>query len=157
MNQGAVMGDPLHSGDTFEPAIAGFFCRLCGDDSLSKSGKSHGDFFAGLKSVRIICAEKVGPDLIRQTFENGADGILICGCLVGRCKSLDGDAEVLAHIHQAKMVLKEMDIAPGRLRQEWICAPGGDSIGAVVEKFTEKIGALGPLEVPVLGSLQANQ
>jgi len=150
------MGAPSSFEERFEPAIAGFFCRHCGDDNLSESGKLHGDLPAGLKSVKIICAEKVGPDLIRRTFENGADGVLICGCLVDRCKSLDGNAEVLAHIHQTKMVLKEMDIAPGRVRQEWICAQGGDSIGTIGEEFTAQIRALGPLKVPALGILQEN-
>jgi len=106
--------------------------------------------------VRIICAEKVGSDLIRQAFENGSDGILICGCLVGRCNSLDGNAEVLAHIHQTKMVLKEMNIAPGRLRQEWICVQGGDCIREIVAEFTKQIRALGPLDLPAMGALQEN-
>ncbi len=150
------MGAPSSFGDTFEPAIAGFFCQKCGNDCFSESGTSHGDFPASLKNVRIICAEKVGPDLIRQAFGNGADGVLICGCLVGLCKSLDDNTAVLAHIHQAKMVMKEMDIVPGRLRQEWICAPGGDSVRDIVDEFTEQIRALGPLEVPVLGTLQEN-
>jgi len=150
------MGAPSSFESTFEPAIASFFCKKCGNDCLSKPGTSHGDFPASLKNVRIICAEKVGPDLIKQAFGNGADGVLICGCLVGLCKSLDNNAAVLAHIHQTKMAMKEMGIVPGRLRQEWICAPGGDSVRGIVDEFTEQIRALGPLEVPVPGIFQEN-
>lgn len=150
------MGAPSSFEDRFQPAISGFFCQKCGNDCLSKSGTSNGDFPDSLKNVRIICAEKVGPDLIRQAFESGADGVLICGCLVGLCQSLDNNAAVLGHIHQGKMVMKEMGIVPGRLRQEWICAPGGDSVRVIVDDFTEQIRALGPLEVSIPGALQEN-
>ncbi len=150
------MGPPSSFGDRFEPAITGFFCQNCGNDCLSKSGESNGDFPASLKNARIICAEKVGSNLIRQAFESGADGVLICGCLIGLCQSLDDNGSVLAHIHQGKMVMREMGIAPGRLRREWICAPGGDSVRVIVKEFTRQIRALGPLEVPVSGAYQEN-
>lgn len=140
------MGDPSRSTECFEPSIAGFFCSKCGDDCLSPEGKSDGDFPPSLKSVRIICAEKVGPDLVRQAFGAGSDGVLICGCLVGHCQTLDDNAAVLDHIHKTHMVMKEMDIAPGRLRQEWICASGGDKVTDIVTEFTELIRDLGPLE-----------
>lgn len=140
------MEAPSNCGDTFQPDIAGFFCGQCGDDDRSESGESHDDFPPSLKNVRIICAGDVSPDLIRDAFSVGADGVLICGCLVGKCESLNVNSKVLAHIHQAKIVLKEMAIAPGRLRQEWVCAPGGDNIRDIVDDFTEKIRVLGPLQ-----------
>ena len=150
------MGAQSSFGDRFQPAISGFFCQKCGDDCLSKSGTSNGDFPDSLKNVRIICAEKVGPDLIRQAFGSGADGVLICGCLIGSCRSLDNNASVLTHIHQGKMAMKEMGIVPGRLRQEWICAPGGDSVRDIVDEFTEQIRSLGPLEVSLPPAYQEN-
>lgn len=150
------MGDLMKSGKIFEPAIAGFFCQKCGNDCLSKTGNSNGEFPSSIKSVRIICAEKVGPDLIRRAFEIGADGVLICGCLVGHCQSLDGNNAVLDHIHQSKMVLKEMGIEQVRLRQEWICAPGGDSVRDIVDDFAEQIRELGPLKVRPERALRQN-
>lgn len=146
------MGDPSKSENMFEPAIAGFFCAKCGDDCLSPEGETRGDFPASLKSVRIICAEKVGPDLIKQAFHIGADGVLICGCLVGKCQTLDNNAAVLGHIHKTHMVMKEMKIAPGRLRQEWICAEGGDKVREIVNEFAEQIRELGPLREEPLGA-----
>ena len=139
------MGAPSISGERFEPAVAGFFCQKCEEGSNDPPGETPESYPASLKSVRIICAEKVDSGLIRQAFENGADGILICGCLIGKCQTLDGNAEVLDHIHTTHMVMKEMDITPGRLRQEWICASGGERVRNVVMEFTKQIRALGPL------------
>ena len=148
------MGEPSNGGSTFVPAIAGFFCPQCGDDCLSKMGEVHGEIPTSIKSVRVMCAEKVGTDLVREAFEFGADGVLICGCLVGLCKTKDTNVRVLAHIHQTKKALKEMEISPNRLRQEWICAPGGDSVRQIVEEFTEQVRHLGPLQTEVREALQ---
>lgn len=150
------MGAPSQSGETFEPAIAGFFCQKCGEKCLAHSLESPGELPPNLKSVRIICAEKVGPDLIKQAFHFGADGVLICGCLVGKCETLDGNAEVLAHIHQTKMVLRELGLAQGRLRQEWVCSPEMDSVPDIIGKFAEQLRALGPLKKPVSEALPEN-
>lgn len=141
------MVPPSTSRESFQPAIAGFFCQKCGENGLSKSGHSNGEYPAGLMSVRLICAEKVGPELIKQAFKYGADGVLICGCLVGKCDTLDGNAEVLAHIHQAKSVLREMGLAQGRLRQEWICDPEIKQVPDIVKEFARQLRELGPLKV----------
>ena len=150
------MGAPSKFGDQFEPTIAGFFCQKCEEGSSARPGEIPGGFPASLKSVRIMCAEKVDSGLIRQAFENGADGILICGCLIGKCQTLDGNAEVLGHIHKTHMVLKDMEIIPGRLRQEWICASGGERIRDVVMEFTKQIRALGPLNFRTQNTFQEN-
>lgn len=141
------MGAPTTSGNSFQPAIAGFFCQKCGDSCLSDIGGSNGEYPAELRSVRLICAEKVGPDLIRQAFEHGADGVLICGCLVGKCDTLHTNAQVLSHIHQTKALLREMGLAPGRLRQEWICEPEMNLIPDIVDQFARQLRQLGPLKV----------
>jgi heterodisulfide reductase subunit A len=150
------MGAPSKFGDRFEPAIAGFFCQKCEEDSNARPEEFPRGYPASLKSVRIICAEKVDSGLIREAFENGADGILICGCLIGKCRTLDGNAEVLGQIHKTHMVLKEMGIIPGRLRQEWICASGGECIRSVVLEFTKQIRAMGPLNFHTQDTFQEN-
>ena len=141
------MGAPSKSGESFEPSIAGFFCQKCEKSSRLDHGAQNGEHLPGLVSVRLICAEKVGPDLIRQAFKHGADGVLVCGCLVGNCETLDGNAEVLNHIHQAKAVLREMGLAQGRLRREWICDPERDRVPEIVADFRNQLQRLGPLMV----------
>jgi coenzyme F420-reducing hydrogenase delta subunit len=150
------MGSPSTSGNSFQPAIAGFFCQKCGENCLSRMGESNGEYPAGLMSVRLICAEKVGPDLIKQAFKHGADGVLICGCLVGKCETLDNNTEVLAHIHQTKSVLREMGLAQGRLRQEWICEPEMDLIPDIVQQFARQLRELGPLKVSEPEAVEGN-
>lgn len=141
------MGEPTKSSHSFEPNIAGFFCQKCEKSSRLEQGSRNGEYLPGLASVRLICAEKVKPELIREAFRVGADGVLICGCLVGKCDTLDGNAEVLNHIHQSKAVLREMGLAQGRLRQEWICEPELECVPGIVAEFRNQLRQLGPVQV----------
>jgi F420-non-reducing hydrogenase iron-sulfur subunit len=139
------MGAPSNFQESFVPSIAGFFCQKCGQDCLAKYGESGEALPATMKSVRIICAEKVGPDMIKEAFNYGADGVLICGCLVGHCDTRDGNPNVLAHIHQSKQVLRELGLASGRLRQDWICSPEVDNIPNIIAEFAGQLRELGPV------------
>jgi F420-non-reducing hydrogenase iron-sulfur subunit len=151
------MDAPSTSEGSFEPAIAGFFCEKCGKDCLGESGEHPVDFPPHLKSIRLMCAEKVSPDMIKQAFESGADGVLICGCLVGKCQSAGKNPEVLQQIHGGKLVLREMGLPQGRLRQEWVCGPHVDDVRKIVEEFAEQIRSLGPLHGQTPEAYQENQ
>jgi coenzyme F420-reducing hydrogenase delta subunit len=54
------------------------------------------------------------------------------------------------------MVLKEMGIAQGRLRQEWICSPEMDHIPDIIAEFCVHLKELGPLRPFLHGSYQEN-
>lgn len=150
------MGASTRDGSSFQPAIAGFFCEKCGENCLSSDGEPNGEYPESLKSVRLICAEKVEPDLIRQAFQHGADGVLICGCQIGNCGSMADNAAVLAHIHRSNTVLKEMGIETGRLRQEWVCAPGVESVPGIVADFADHLRKLGPRKTAPTEAHQGN-
>jgi len=42
------------------------------------------------------------------------------------------------------------------LRQEWICASGGERVRSVVMEFTKQIRAMGPLNFRTQDTLQEN-
>ena len=106
------------------------------------------DAFDEVEAVLQLCRDSQVPLMINDNVllarAIGADGVLICGCLVGKCESLDGDTEVLARIHQPKTMMMEMGLEPGRLRREWVCAPDCDNIRGIIAEFVEQIRKLGP-------------
>ena len=131
----------------FEPAIAGFFCEKCSHGCLKSMGQHPVDFPPHLKSMRILCAEKVKPEMIRQALQGGADGVLICGCLIGKCRSARKNPQVLTRIHREKMTLAQLGLPQARLRHEWIAVPEVDDVRKMVEDFAEQIRSLGPVSV----------
>ena len=53
----------------------------------------------------------------------------------------------MRRIPLTRKILKDMGIAPERLRLEWVSASEGARFQQIVSEFTEKIRALGPLHL----------
>lgn len=139
------MADGNTSTEAFEPQIAGFICQVCCDECPEKKNLNRLEFSANLKFLSHVCASTVDDDSIREAFAQGADGVLICGCLVGECRSGNDNVSALRKIHHEAGVLKGAGVGPERLRRAWICSPGGDSLAGVLEEFLEHLRELGPL------------
>jgi F420-non-reducing hydrogenase iron-sulfur subunit len=140
---------------TFEPRIAGFFCHTCcsggeGHDQLDREKLPD-----NLMNLKFLCASMVEPSHLQEAFADGADGVLVCGCLVGNCLNSNENPDVLKSIHDASMAIQEIGVSPDRIRREWVCLPGGETYEGALADFVEVIRSHGPLERPAsLGQTQ---
>jgi F420-non-reducing hydrogenase iron-sulfur subunit len=139
--------------ETFEPQVAGFICQECCDECPEKANLDQLDFAANLIFMTHVCAATVEDAWIREAFAQGADGVLICGCLVGNCGSGSDNLSTLSRIHHGASTLSSAGIRPDRLRREWVCAPGGDSLAGILREFIEHLRELGPHHEPVPASM----
>ena len=142
------MEKPVANAAGFKPNIAGFICQTCCDKCPDRVPRIKKGSIAPFHFLAYTCAAKVSDQQILEAFAAGADGVLICGCLVGECESHGDNITVLRDIHTRTTMLKEAAIKPERLRREWVCAPGGESILSVMANFSEHIQLLGPLQAP---------
>lgn len=129
----------------FEPAIAGFFCHTCCGGGNERGQLDRDQLPRNLVSLKYVCAAMVEPRLIHEEMESGVDGVLICGCLVGKCMNSNDNADVLRSIHHATMTLQEMGLPADRIRREWVCLPGGETYEGALTDFVEHIREMGPL------------
>ena len=144
-DKGADMEIAHPDTEHFEPAIAGFFCHTCcgGGEDQGQMVRDH--LPTNLASLKYVCASMVDPHLIKEALDSGADGVLICGCLVGNCLNSSENKDVLRSIHSATMSLYDLGIPPDRIRREWVCIPGGETYEGALADFVELIRELGPL------------
>jgi len=141
------MNKPAERENQFEPSIAGFFCHTCCGGGEDFGQLDRDSLPANLKSLKFLCASMVEPFHVQEAFSGGADGVLICGCLVGNCLNSNQNAEVLRSIHQTTSVLREMGILPDRIRREWVCIPGGETYEGALLDFVEYVRKLGPIQM----------
>jgi F420-non-reducing hydrogenase iron-sulfur subunit len=94
-----------------------------------------------------MCSGRIDPGFILHAFAKGADGVLVCGCHPGDCHYVEGNYKCMRRMPLTKKILKDMGIAPERLRLEWVSASEGGKFQHVVTEFTEQIRTLGPLEL----------
>jgi len=68
--------------DRFEPKIVAFFCNWCTYLAADLAGTSRMKYAPNTRVVRVMCSGRVDPQFVLDAFSNGADGVLIGGCLM---------------------------------------------------------------------------
>jgi len=132
---------------SFEPRIVGFLCNWCSYTGADLAGTARMKYPANMTSIRVMCSGRIDPGFILHAFAKGADGVLVCGCHPGDCHYVEGNYKCMRRMPLTKKILKDMGIAPERLRLEWVSASEGGKFQHVVTEFTEQIRTLGPLEL----------
>jgi len=71
---------------------------------------------------------------------------VIAGCLLGECHYItEGNYLALSNVHLFKKLLERIGVNAERLRLEWISASEGMRFAEVMNDFSKKLIALGPL------------
>jgi len=131
----------------FEPKIVGFLCNWCSYTGADLAGTSRIKYKPNVRVIRVMCSARVDPTFVLKSFQEGADGVLICGCHPGDCHYTEGNYKTMRRYPLLKRLLGDYGIEPERLRLEWVSASEGHRFAEVVDAMTEQIRALGPCMV----------
>ena len=134
--------------EKFEPRIVAFFCNWCTDPAADLAGVSRLKYAPNVSVIRVMCSGRVDPQFVLDAFARGADGVLLGGCHPGDCHYAEGNYKTLRRMRMLERLLKGMGIYDGRFRLEWISGAEGEKVKTVINEMTEKVRALGPLDLP---------
>jgi len=126
--------------------ILAFLCNWCGYAGADLAGVSRFQYPTTVKIIRVMCSGRVDPAFILKAFEQGIDGVLVCGCHIGDCHYIDGNEKAQVRIENTKKMLELIGINPERLRLEWVSAAEGLKFANLVKEFTEKLEELNKKE-----------
>lgn len=129
---------------TFEPRIVGILCNWCSYTGADLAGTSRKKYAPNVRTVRVMCSGRVDPTFVLKAFEQGADGVLICGCHPGDCHYQDGNKKTARRIPLLKKMLAQFGIEDERVRLEWVSASEGERFAEIVNEMTEQVRKLGP-------------
>ena len=77
--------------ERFEPEVVAFCCRHCAYAAADLAGSGRQAYSTAVKVVELPCTGRIDIINVLHAFENGADGVLIAGCLEGKCHYLKGN------------------------------------------------------------------
>ncbi|OGS01567.1 MAG: hypothetical protein A3I76_07010, partial [Elusimicrobia bacterium RIFCSPLOWO2_02_FULL_61_11] len=112
------------------------------------AGVSRLKYAPNVSVIRVMCSGRVDPQFVLDAFARGADGVLLGGCHPGDCHYAEGNYKTLRRMRMLERLLKGMGIYDGRFRLEWISGAEGEKVKTVINEMTEKVRALGPLDLP---------
>jgi len=127
----------------FSPLIVAFCCNWCSYAGADLAGTSRLSYPAEIKIIRVPCSCRVDSTFILKAFQNGADGVIICGCHPGDCHYTTGNYHARRRMTLLFNMLDFLGIERGRTRVEWVSAAEGAKFASVMNDFSQTIHALG--------------
>ena len=130
--------------EEFEPKIIAFCCHYCAYASADLAGSMRIQYPTNVRIIRTPCTGRLEVSYYMKAFENGADGVLVAGCLEGGCHFQDGNLWAKRRINYARDLLEEIGIDKERLRMINISAAMGRPLADAIVDMVNTVKKLGP-------------
>ncbi len=127
-----------------EPVIISFCCNRCAYPGADAAGSAGIQYPAGVRIIRTVCSGMIHPNIIIDALTQGADGVLLCGCHPGNCRSREGIRKAQNRTEAIELILEDFGLEQERFRLEHIAASEGPKFAKVVKEMTDELSSLGP-------------
>ena len=93
-----------------------------------------------------MCSGRVDLEFVLRAFSKGMDGVFIGGCRLNECNYIThGNYHALNTVLLCRRILEYVGLNPARLRVEFMSSGDGNLFAEVLNDFSGKVEALGPL------------
>lgn len=135
--------------DNFEPQIIGFCCKYCAYAAADLAGSMRLSYPSSIKIVQVPCTGRIDLIHILRALEDGADGVMVAGCLEGECHFLTGNLKAKKRILAVRDILEQIGIEPERVAMFNLSSAMGQRFAEIATEMAEKIAKIGPSKVRV--------
>jgi heterodisulfide reductase subunit A len=131
--------------DSMTQNVIAFCCNECGYAAVDMAGMAAMTYPPNVFTLRIPCLGWVSPYYIFKAFEQGADGILLVGCMSGNCQQIRGNSHAEKVVKFSKNILNEIGLSSNRLKMIPICAANPQEFSEVAISFVNEVTKLGSI------------
>jgi coenzyme F420-reducing hydrogenase delta subunit len=97
-----------------------------------------------LKIIKVPCTGKVDIIHLLRSFEKGADGVCVIGCLEGTCQFNNGNIRARKRVEKAREILDVIGVGGERVRMCNLSSSEAPQFVKYAQEMTETIKELGP-------------
>lgn len=130
--------------DEFEPKILAFCCHYCAYAAADLAGTMRIQYPPNVRIVRTPCTGRLETEYFLKAFENGADGVLVAGCLEGGCHFTNGNLYARKRVESMRQMLEEMGLEKERLWMVNVSASMARPLADLILDMVETVRKLGP-------------
>ena len=112
-----------------------FTCNWNAYSGLETAGAERLAYPVGVYPLKVTCLGQINPGIILKAFENGADGVLMLGCLPDQCHYEFGNRRAEEVYAQAKELVKVLCCSDSQLQLDWVSAGEGQDLVDKVQNF----------------------
>lgn len=97
-----------------------------------------------IKIIKVPCSGRVANIHILKALEEGADGVMVAGCLEGDCHYQSGNLRAKKRVSYVQSILEKIGMEPERVAMYNLSAGEGPRFAEIAREMTEKVKELGP-------------
>jgi len=128
----------------FDPEIVAFCCHYCAYGAADLAGALRLQYPKSIKVVHLPCTGKLDVIHILRAIEDGADGVMVAGCLEGDCHFLEGNLNAKRRVKYAAKLLDQIGLNGERVRMYNMSSAMAQAFADAAAEMTEKVKELGP-------------
>ena len=126
--------------------IVAFLCRECAYAAADASANARTPLPPTVRQVLMPCTGRVSPLHLLSALAEGADGVMVAGCLLGQCHYREGNFNAVDRVAFVQRLLKSVGVEPERCQMFTMSAGEPPKFVAAVREMDHIIGGLPPLE-----------
>ena len=127
----------------WEPRIVSFCCHYCSYGAADLAGTSKMPYPINVEIIRVPCSGRVDPLHVIEALREGADGVMVTGCLKEQCHFVTGNYHAEKRMQKLTKDLEAIGLG-GRLIFELMSAGMAGKWVETASSFYERILELGP-------------
>jgi len=98
-----------------------------------------------VRLVLVTCTGRVSPLHMVEALAQGADGVIVAGCLKGQCHYREGNLNAIDRVTLAQRLLEAVGVEPQRIQMFTTSAGELHRMAAAMREMDRVIGALPPV------------
>ena len=130
--------------EIFEPKILAFCCHYCAYSSADLAGSMRIQYPPNVRIIRTPCTGRLETEYFMKAFENGADGVLVAGCLEGGCHFVEGNLCAKRRVNYTREMLEEIGMEKERLRMVNVSAAMARPLADTYYRYGGNCSQTGP-------------
>jgi F420-non-reducing hydrogenase iron-sulfur subunit len=124
--------------------IVAYCCHYCAYAAADLAGVLRLHYPAEVKIFELPCTGRLDALEVLHTFEHGADGVMVAGCLEGDCHFQEGNLNARRRVKRIKQLLTEIGLDPRRIEMFNLSSAMGVQFAEAARNMTQQVIALGP-------------
>ncbi|MGA2863888.1 MAG: hydrogenase iron-sulfur subunit [Verrucomicrobiota bacterium] len=138
--------------EAFQPKIVAFCCHYCAYAAADLAGSMRIQYPPNVRIIRTPCTGRLETEYFMKALENGADGVLVAGCLEGGCHFVEGNLCAKRRVNYTRDLLLEIGLEKDRIRMVNLSAAMARTLADTITDMVQTVRKLGPNPVKYNGS-----
>jgi coenzyme F420-reducing hydrogenase delta subunit len=124
--------------------IVAYCCRYCSYAAADLAGVLRLSYPAETRIVQIPCTGRLDLLEVLHTFEHGADGVMVAGCLEGDCHFQEGNLNARRRVEHIKQIMLQIGLEPERIEMFNLSSAMARQFADAATSMTQQVIDLGP-------------